>query len=319
MTDVKSKLGTVRSAFRGAKDALQKADRLKLPETPPDDMKWGLLDPRHPEHVPPSQEYVKPPKPRYTLDDTTHHPKYGSLNLLQHGPLSISQDDLEQPDHYGINGFAGSVADGDKKVFVKGLGTHQGDEWKEGVIQHIADAMDVSHMVPRTSIHQVRTENYGPMSFMVQEHVDGHQHGNGQNIHPDRAIGMRLSASRGDLARAAMLNYLTANADRHRNNFKAHPTEGVKLYDHGLTFYGGSRVEPAYLKDAAVSDTPIGISLGQYLDSVDHEAIGKTLDKVKFSRLAWDDRLTKLKNELKYWGDDGTMTHGQLHARLRML
>lgn len=250
----------------------------------------------------------------------TAHPEVGHLNKLEHGPISLTQSGLTRPDHFGKSPFVGTIENDGKKYFFKVL-HDPGDHKREVVVQHVADALGLGHMVPRTSIHATypHGKQFLPVAAMLQEHVDGHQYGTGDNLHPHRDVGLQVSAHRGDLAKAALMNYFLGNADRHRNNYRAHPEHGVKLYDHGLTFLYNHGTRPEYLIEDAVRDKPIGIKLEDFVHDPGHEEAVQAIESAGLDPDWYHTRRRQVAKELRHWGDDGTLTHGQLYHRLRLM
>lgn len=228
----------------------------------------------------------------FTLNNTTAHKDVEHLSSLDHPELNVNVNSLSAPNNPGITAVAGMhVSPTGQKHFIKDVtnpvygeasGVH------EVLVPAISKFFGIEHMVPKTTMHHIPDRGH----VIAQEFMEDHQNGpNSRRLSlmgSKEALsqfnqGLQLSAKRGDLAKAAVMNFITGNIDRHRGNYLAHPDQGVKLIDHGLTFtsHGNEPIYPRYLKEDPVKDEPLP---SDFIDYVKNLPVNQMEDKIRHVR-----------------------------------
>ena len=264
------------------------------------------------------------------LNDETAHPTVKHINTYKHPPLSVRLDKLVEPRRKGITDIVGTHIQDGKNYFLKNATTEDHGDEDEGVrevlLPHISKYFGLSHMVPKVSLHTVPGKGH----LVVQENLNNHlseleaqyeDYYGSKGYKNNFAKGMLTSAQKGDLAKAAVMNFLTGNIDRHGGNYLVHPEEGAKLIDHGFTFADpfAENIGVAYLSHRSVHKTDIPINLEEYINSLPVDEMDKELSPLKREGFiepgfSFKYRKQMLLNKLKHNGP--VKTHGDLHSVL---
>ena len=259
---------------------------------------------------------------KINLNHETTHPFINRMATLEHAPLNINISKLKQPSITGLTKVAGTHTESGKNYFIKDGGDEHNQEdpgVNEIVVPHLSKYFGISHMVPKVKLHTVPGKGH----LIVQENLDNHVSYNHQDPYNVNYVrGLMISGNKGDLAKAAVMNYLTGNTDRHRCNFMVHPTEGVKLIDHGRAFTEPkeTNIKARYLELNPVASSNIPIDLEKYINSLPIEQMDNDLEHLKGMNLidknfSIEQRKNMLLNNLKNYGN--IKTHGDLFNALK--
>jgi len=182
---------------------------------------------------------------KHGVGEYNHHPDVKSLvhGLDFNGPRQA----LNDPTTYVKGKFWTRNAEGKRVLMKPAPDDQQGlftEARREGLYHNLArDFFGMGQYLPRVGV--VRHPQTG-QEFAAVEAVDGDHYNQFRANDPERHKHLKALGDSGELDKAALMNMIMANGDRHQFNWLMSEDGKMKLIDHGAAFDDPGSYKPNY-------------------------------------------------------------------------